>query len=268
MSKRRGATVENVQKWISEGHGQGIGRHYRPFFHVRDVASHGRSSMALGLKTDRVHQYLSDLEFSCHLLAEYAPTVTDIREQFALLPWDETQRIAESLGIRHPIYPGTNTPIVMTSDLVLSIEIQKAAVLCVKPYSEIDPANPRAQRTMEKLLIEKTYWDRRGIPWQLVTEREIPAIRVKNLDRLRMGMVAVELDRLNSQMDLFLSTFNSNWGKTSSLLSILDRTAARTNLSREECYALFSRAVWMRLLHVDIDAELIHHDQPLPRFAS
>lgn len=266
MKKRKHISPDDVKRWISQGHGQGVGKLYRPFFHVRDVPSRGRSSMVHGLKTGRVHHYLSDLEFSCHLLAEYAPTVTDIREQFALLPWDETQRIAEGLGIRHPIYPGTKTSIVMTSDLVLSLGKKESAVVCVKPYSEIDPANPRSQRTMEKLLIEKTYWDRRGVPWQLITEREIPAIRVKNLDRLRMGMVAVELDRLNSHMELFLSTFNSNWRLNHSLLSILDRVAARINLSREECYTLFSRAVWLRLLHVDIDVEIIHHDQPLIRF--
>lgn len=268
MSKRRGATVDNVLSWIADGHGQGEQRNYRPFFFVRDVPSIGRSSMVFGLKTGRVHHYLSDLEYSCHLLAEFAPTVTDIREQFALLPWEETQIIAEGLGVRHPVYPGTKTPIVMTSDLVLSLGIKEYAVLCIKPYSEIDPANPRARRTMEKLLIEKTYWAQRRIPWQLITEREIPSIRVQNLDRLRMGMVAAELDWLNSHMELFLSAFNSSWRHDSSLLSILDRVAVRINLSREDCFSLFSRAVWLRLMHVDLDAGVIHHDQPLPRFTS
>lgn len=266
MKKRKGVTHTDVLRWIGQGCGQGRGLGYRPFFHVRDVPSRGRSAMVKGLKTGRVHHYLSDLEYACHLLAEYNPSVTDIREQFALLPREETQAIANSLGIRHPIYPGTTTPIVMTSDLVLTLDqesTQKYAVICVKSFSAIDPKTPRAKRTMEKLLVEKTYWDRRGIPWHLVSEKDIPKVRVRNLEKLRPSMAAEEQDHLNCQLTPFLAAFEQKWQPNRTLSGILNRISAQIDVDREGCFSLFAKAVWMRLLPVDLDAEVIHHDQPL-----
>jgi len=268
MKKRKGISAEDVKRWLAQGYGQGVGKQYRPFFHVRDVPSRGRSSMVLGLKTGRVHHYLSDLEYACHILAEYASTVTDIQEQFALLTCDDTQTIAEGLGIRHPVYPGTNTPTIMTSDLVLTVRKEQnlvTTVFCVKPSSEIDPKHPHSRRVMEKLLIEKTYWSQQEVAWYLITERDIPATRVKNLGRLRMSMVATELDWLNPHMDEFLSAFNSSWRNDATLLSILSHVAAKIRLTREDCFSLFARAVWLRLLKVDLDSGVIHHDMPLSR---
>ncbi|TGU74584.1 transposase [Geomonas terrae] len=268
MKKRKNVTMQDVQRWIAQGLGQGEGSLYRPFFYVRDVPSRGRSRMVLGLKTGRVHHYLSDLEYACHLLAEYEPSVAGIREQFALLEWEETQEIADRFGIRHPIYPGTATPTVMTSDLVLSLVKEKrpsVAVVCVKPFSQVDPVNPKNSRTREKLFIEKVYWEKRGIPWQLLTEKEIPLVRAQNLDRLRVHMVAAELNWLDDHMESFLEEFNSSWGNDSSFLTILSRVAGRTGLSKDECSYLFGRAVWLRLLDVDLDARVIHHDMPVPR---
>lgn len=270
MKKRKGISEEDVNRWLAQGHGQGVGKEYRPFFHVRDVPSRGRSSMVLGLKTGRTHHYLSDLEYACHVLAGYAATVIDIREQFALLTREETQKIAEGLCIRHPLYPGTKTPTVMTSDLVLTVskeQVQTTAVFCVKPSSEMDPENPRSRRTMEKLLIEKTYWTQRETRWYLVTERDIPTIKVKNLDQLRMSMAASEIDWLNSHIDVFVSAFNSCWKKDGTFIYILTRVAKIMNLTKGECYSLFARAVWLRLLDVDLDTRVIHHDQPLLRTA-
>jgi len=84
--------------------------------YVRDVPSEGTSSMVQSRITGRNHAYLSDHEFKVHLIAEYGRSTLDIREQFALLPWDETQSIASQIGIRHPIFPGTSTPTVLTTD--------------------------------------------------------------------------------------------------------------------------------------------------------
>lgn len=269
--KKRTPSPELVKSWIARGDGQGCGKNFRPFFRVRDVPSRGRSSMVLGLRTGRIHHYLSDLEYACHLLAEYRPDVCDIREQFALLPWEETQQIAEALGIRHPIYPGTRTPLIMTSDLVLTTDDEtgksRYEVICVKPSSEIALENPRVHRTLEKLLIEKTYWDLRGIPWSLVTEQEIPMNRVRNLDLLRISMLSEELDWLNSHMKDFLTTFNAAWTTHRTLLRILDLIGKGIGLCREECFTLLGRAVWLRLLPVDLDKEVIHHDRPLHRSA-
>ena len=95
-----------IRKLINAGYGQGVGKTFKPFMYVRDVPSIGTSNMVKSRVTGRLHHYLSDHEFKVHLLAEYAFSVIDIREQFALLPWEETQTIAAQLGIKHPRIPG------------------------------------------------------------------------------------------------------------------------------------------------------------------
>jgi len=56
------------------------------------------------------------LERNYFYLTEYSDVVVDIREQFPLLPLEETIVIAEELGLKHPTNPKTQEPIVMTTD--------------------------------------------------------------------------------------------------------------------------------------------------------
>lgn len=61
---------------------------------------------------------MSDLEPNYFCLTEYSDLVVDVREQFPLLPLEETIVIAEELGIKHPTDPKIGEPIVMTTDFL------------------------------------------------------------------------------------------------------------------------------------------------------
>jgi hypothetical protein len=266
MRKRRGATPQNVDAWIRRGDGQGEGANFRPFFHVRDVPSRGRSHMVVGLRTGRTHHYLSDIEYGYHLLAEFASEVSDIREQYALLPWGETQSIASALRIRHPVYPGTHTPIVMTSDIVLTIAGSSGSRLCVvsvKPASQLDPKNSGSQRVFEKLWIEKKYWASRDVTWTLCTDEMLPKTRVRNLDLLRPAMVGKEFDRLNPRLPEFVSLFTDSWSARRPLNDMLAATSRVLGIRIYEAFALFARSVWLRLLPINLDAAVISHSFPV-----
>jgi ABC-type multidrug transport system fused ATPase/permease subunit len=69
------------------------------------VASQGLASRIKGWKTGRVHHLLSELETSYFYLLEWSLSVLDIREQFPLLPLEETLAIADQCGIAHPNDP-------------------------------------------------------------------------------------------------------------------------------------------------------------------
>jgi hypothetical protein len=222
--------------------------------------------MVLGLKTGRIHHYLSDIEYEMHILSEYDHNAEDIREQFALLAWEETQEIADSLGIRHPVYPYTKTPTVMTSDIVITLKNNrphKHIVISVKPSKDISPENPKARRCIEKLLIEKTFWNRRKITWKLITEQEINHTRFHNLNNFRAAVVARELDSLNVQMPTFLERFKYYWKPDATLNQILVATGVSIKLSTYDCSMLFGRAIWQRQLPVDIDSLVIRHNRPV-----
>ncbi|KAA0889837.1 TnsA endonuclease N-terminal domain-containing protein [Oryzomonas rubra] len=257
MRKSSKPTYELVRKWIKRGDGQGEGRAYRPFFHVRDVPSLGRSTMVHGLKTNRTHHYLSDIEFYHHICAEFCPDVVDIREQYALLPWEETQTIATQFGIIHPRYPGTQVPIVMTSDIVLTTTKNTLVVFCIKPSAVVDAASP-SPRMLEKLSIEKEFWRRRGIAWTISTERRISLVRARNLTNLRISMVSRELDWLNGFIAEFVALFPLFWGPHKNLDQILADVGKELDLPVKECFCIFGRAVWLRLLTIDLEVPIDH----------
>lgn len=80
------------------------------------MSSKGRSTRLKGIKTNRQQEFLSDLERNQFYLTECSDYVVDIREQFPLLPLEETIIIADELGLKHPTDPKTNEPVVMTTD--------------------------------------------------------------------------------------------------------------------------------------------------------
>ncbi len=62
------------------------------------------------------------MERNYFYLTEFSDVILDIREQFPLLPQEETIVIAEELGIKHPADPKTGDPIVMTTDFLLTVD--------------------------------------------------------------------------------------------------------------------------------------------------
>src|SRR5699024_9172047 len=104
------------------GRGTGSGAGYQPWLKIQDVYSLCRSTRLKGIKTGRQHEILYDLERNYFYLTEFNDVVLDIREQFHLVPQEETIEIAEELGIKHPADPKTGYRIVMTTDFLLTVD--------------------------------------------------------------------------------------------------------------------------------------------------
>ncbi len=271
MSKRDGGTEATIRKWIRQGDGRGEGVEYRSGLKVRDVPSKGRSRMLAGLKSFHIHHLLSDLEYWHLLLAEHDPEVEAIRDQY-VLDWNETQEIAEKLGFKHPEYPKFRTPILMTSDLVLTMKDSaesKFNVISVKPSCDVavfEPIQNKSDppsRTVQKLLIEKMYWERRNIPWKLSTEVHISWTKAMNLDMFRTTMMDRHLEYFMPKMKVFLNSFLSHWSHYTVLNDILRAVSVDVQESVQICFGLLGRAVWLHLLPIDLEGELIAHQYPV-----
>lgn len=180
MAKRKRELTKNrIEKLIKEGRGQGIGNEYKPWILVQDIPSSGRSTRLKGIKTNRQHEFLSDLERDYFYILEYSNKVIDIREQFPLLPLEETLLIAKEQGIKHPVDPQTNEPIVMTTDFLVTINTNgktRDVARTVKPSD-----NLINERIIEKFEIERRYWEKRDIDWGIVTENEINKTLAQNI---------------------------------------------------------------------------------------
>ncbi|MBW4522822.1 MAG: TnsA endonuclease N-terminal domain-containing protein [Scytolyngbya sp. HA4215-MV1] len=196
MAKRnRSTNQQKVEQRLKERRGSGRGAKYQPWLQIQDVPSQGLASRVKGWKTGRDHHLLSQLETSYFYVLDWSQSVLDIREQFPLLPLEETQQIAEQCEYIHPTDPQTQQSVVMTTDFLITLkqsdhEIEKARA--IKPVADL-----QSQRTLEKLEIERLYWKRRNIDWGVVTEKEIPKTFVENLKWLRSCYWLNDLAPLN-----------------------------------------------------------------------
>lgn len=186
MGKRMKLTAERQQRYIEEGRGKGIGSNYTPWIIVArsEISSTGLSSIIT--HSGRQHHFLSNGETACFLLATMLSGYIEVREQFPLstIPNDHeinvyydhyglfypgTLDLAKSLGIKHPRVPsnlGGSAPFIMSTDLLITLEINGVYELVAISYK---PKLPTDARALELLSLEKAYWEARGVKWLLIT---------------------------------------------------------------------------------------------------
>ena len=172
-------TEEKIASRIHEGYGQGNGVGYKSWLKVGDFSSHGRCHRIRGTKINRIFNLFSDLEQHYFYHLEWLDNVEDIREQFPLFPVYETERIASSMKYKHPQNVGSHNSCVMTTDFLVTVKIGNETQLFARSVKYAKELADK--RVLQKLSIEKEYWNRRGVPWQLVTEDSINIERCKNI---------------------------------------------------------------------------------------
>ncbi|MBY6187543.1 TnsA endonuclease N-terminal domain-containing protein [Marinobacter hydrocarbonoclasticus] len=182
MARRRKLeTLADYQRALKNKFGLGEGCEYMPWLRVQDVNSCGSSGKIEGLKFGRTHHTLSEHESCFFYFAEFSDSVIDIREQFPLLPLDLSVKIAQTLGIDHPVNPQSpgKEINVMTTDFVLTrtdgTNIWYEAV-SVKPQDAL-----KDKRTAEKLDIERIWWQLLGVPYHLFVMTEQNKIQSRNI---------------------------------------------------------------------------------------
>jgi hypothetical protein len=169
------------ERYMSEGRGQGEGREYKPWIRIQDFASLGIVSRIYSHKTERIHHLLSNHELYYFYLLEWSEKVIDIREQFPLSDVGAAVRIAANAGIAYPTDRLSGFSYVMTCDFMLTTKDGLKA-RTIKQASEL--SNPRV---IEKLEIERRYWNKTGIDWKLVTDKEIDISKARAIEWVRQG---------------------------------------------------------------------------------
>lgn len=188
---RKFETLDDYKRHLRNGYGQGDGASYKPWLTVRDVKGPKAFRKIIhGLKTNREHHLLSAIEAELFYLLDFRDDVIDIREQFPLLPLELSQKIATTIGVKHPMVPKFQTPHLMTTDaLVTRIDDDKPKYLayCVKPVEKL-----QNERTLEKIEIERIWWELLEVPFEIYTGNEATDIQSRNVawitDILRSDM--------------------------------------------------------------------------------
>jgi hypothetical protein len=171
-----------IQRRIKKGHGQGQGPNYVPWFFISEVPSGGTSSQIEGRPHNRERHLLSQNEARYYFALSWSDVIVDIREQFPLLPIEDTLEIASYLGFKHPPEK-KKEPEVMTTDFMLTIMRDGKLHYAVRTVKEIkDLCQPR---TLELLEIERQYFHYHGIDdWGIVTDIELAMPEIDGINSI------------------------------------------------------------------------------------
>jgi len=179
MGKNRTTNTWKSVTWkIRQGYGRGEGLGYKPWLTGHEFASMGRFIRLTGRTVPRMYRFLSGLEADAFVIYDSMPDVSDILEQY-YDTLEETLEISSLLHIKHPFSGKYYNPV--TTDLV----IRKGNSWIARAVkSTRDLGNPRI---LEKLEIERIYFERRNVDWKIITEKELNRDLVQNLNWLWYG---------------------------------------------------------------------------------
>lgn len=256
MNRGVPVTEADVERWIAQGYGQGEGALYKPWLTVRDVPSKGRSHRPPCLKSGRELHLLSDREMACFLHAQFSPIVVDIREQFALLPRESTEQIADVMGVRHPRYFGSRANQVMTTDFLLTLRSAnhgyRYIAISVKPSDKLLPLE-KNRRTQELLEIERRYWNARGIDWRQFSDQHMNPMVIKTLQKLLMWRIAYADISADGFAKPFAKIINEQHNVFTNLRALIDYAAANVGLPcLVDRFGMFAYTVWLGLIPINM----------------
>lgn len=267
MTRYRYAFDEaRVQRFLSEGRGTGAGAKYRPWLQIQDVPSTGRSHRPFGIKTGRVHHFLSDGEWKCFLKFEGNPAVLDIQEQF---PMDrlETYRAAQGLRLTHP-RTLDGTPYVMTVDFLVTQETSRGVQQI--PYTFKYWPEKLTSREQELMSITRAFWACHGMELQLIDQRFFDEAFNINYDSVRAyyDLSSLQLPQGTDRAGLREALVDAV-GKRSpdTMLRACRWFAGEFHTTPQVVYQMAMHLVAHGVLHVDLSSSVGLEQLPLAAYA-
>ena len=168
--------------------GQGDDKDYKPYIEVGEFGSSGTAICLTDYKTGRRVHLLSQAEANVWYLLRWSDDVIDIKEQYPL-PLEETLAIAKEYGLNHP--KNKNGYRRITSDFFVVTKYGNM-VISAKASRDLNKLN------VKNLFIEKQYWIRKGVRWNLIHTDSINKTKVANIRTVVSNYNATYfLDKIN-----------------------------------------------------------------------
>ncbi|WP_019123916.1 heteromeric transposase endonuclease subunit TnsA [Brevibacillus massiliensis] len=256
MARSSDWTEAKLKRFLSEGRGQGQRENYRPWLTVMDIPSRGRASRVFSRKCNRVVHLLTDTQLRYFYLLEWDESTVDIKEQFPLLDVETIlDHLDESL-LKRLKDPKTEVPHVITTTFVITAkdhqgrEIQYARA--IKDAAELEK-----KATLERLEIQRRYWESRQVNFAVVTQHEIPVQRSRNIEWVMSALNVEDYGFSISQIQAYASILQERL--LSSDQSIRSILASFEREMKEEAgtgLLVFRYLIASRLIHVNMDEEI------------
>jgi len=187
MKRSKDWDKAKYERFIREGRGQGDLENYKPWLTVQDIPSRGRATRVFGWKTNRIHHFFSDIQTRFFYLLEWEDNVIDIKEHYPLLDLKEIIDYHDLNLEKYRAEDGTDYVFTTTFYIKVLKDCKEHFVArTVKASHELE-----SKGAIVRFEIERRYWEKKGIDWGIVTNKEIPSVKAKNIEWLHSSL---ELD--------------------------------------------------------------------------
>lgn len=162
---------------------------YVPGVKIQDFAPRGRVSRIKGKTTNRVHHLLSDLETNVFYLLDFEEKITDIKEHYPLIDLHEVVDDLSDIKLDKFKNKKTGEEYTFTTTFVITLKgngEEKYLALSVRNETEL-----YRDLLLEKLEIERRYWNKKDIRWSIITNKDIPIVKVNNVKWLYLGDIDI-----------------------------------------------------------------------------
>lgn len=237
---------------IRRGRGVGERLGYKPWLSIRDVPSMGTSSSVLGIKIRRPVHTLSELETTYFFLAERAPNVVDIREQWPILDVDRTLRLCSDLGVRHN-YRGAY-PEPFTIDFLITEENEDG--ISFRAASIKTPKDANDSKIQQRLAVEYAWCQEHGIAWTLIDTTSFNKTVLSTLRYIR-GWFQNHHEPNAQQADYFTQQFHSVYRPNITLQSLLATMTKRLGIDESAANNTFLYCAWSSRLPISLQHPLL-----------
>lgn len=255
MKRSKDWNKEKFERWIKMGKGKGDYFQYIPWLCTQDIPSKGRATRVFGWKTGRIHHFFSDIQTRYFYLLEWEDDILDIKEHYPLL---DLRDVIKNDDLNLEKYKSDDgTDYIFTTTFLIKVKNDKNKEIyiarAIKADSELEKKS-----TIERLEIERRYWKEKGVDWGIVTNKEIPVTKAKNIEFL---LASLELDsneilgenEKNSLSEILEVKLCEN---SSAIRDIVTNFDCEYNLQSGTGLMLFKYLLVKKRIKMDIDSKI------------
>jgi hypothetical protein len=262
MAKRKIDWNENkLNKWIQEGRGQGEGKEYKPWLTVQDFPSKGRVTRIFGWKTKRTHHFFTDTETRYFYLLEWEDDVLDIREHYPLFNCEEVIENKDNLNFDLFKDKDMGTPYILSTSFLITLKKPNGKIVYLARSLKADYELER-KTALERLEIERRYWQGQNIDWGIVTQKEIPVVKAKNIEWVHSSLYPTDERGFTvEEVDYYCNAFIEKLaGSNTSIRDFTTQFDRLFNLDTGSGLYIFKRLIALKRIMMDMNKKIDLND--------
>ena len=229
-------------------------KEYKPWLTIQDMPSLGRVTRAYWHKTQRIHHFFSDNEARMFYLLAWEDAVTDIREFYPLLNMEEVIKDKRGIDFSKFADKDTGTPYVFTTTLLITYKNDENKdcyiARSVKSSDELEK-----KYIIEKFEVERRYWESKGIDWGIITQKDIPVVKAKNIEWVYSAIEDGEVMN-NTKYNLSQILLHYFEGSSNSVRTITTMLDDNYNLEPGTGLFLFKHLIATKAIVVDMNEKI------------